>query len=64
MIKSISDYGDFDKVGNFSYCKWITEENKFCHDQIDNSSSYSFCEKHIKKVIRPEWVFNNNKGVY
>ena len=63
MIKNISDYGDFEKVGNFSYCKWITEEDRFCHDQVNRSSSYSFCENHIKKVIRPEWVFNN-KGVY
>ena len=47
----IESFGDFEKVGDFRFCKWI-EDEKFCHTPISLAQEFAFCDKHQKRALR------------
>jgi hypothetical protein len=49
--RSISMFGDWDKVGAFRHCKWLDDDNRFCHEPVHKGSSFAFCPDHLKRVI-------------
>jgi len=49
--RSVSMFGDWDKVGAFKHCKWLNDKNRFCHEPVQKDSAFAFCPDHLKRVI-------------
>ena len=49
--RSISMFGDEDKIGAFKHCKWLDDKNRFCHEPVQKGSAFAFCPDHMKRVI-------------
>ena len=50
--RPIESFGDFEKVGDFRFCKWI-EDEKFCHAPISLAQEFAYCDEHKKRALRP-----------
>ena len=49
--RPIDRFGDFEKIGTFKHCKWLSNEKQFCHEPVEKGSLLAFCPDHMKQVL-------------